>query len=81
MELNDLNNKNSLFQGLAFSHEERQLLGIHGFLPAVVRSDEEQVKHCITLLNRYENELDKFIYLMGLYVSCWFLLTPIIGKQ
>ncbi|XP_031639001.1 NADP-dependent malic enzyme isoform X2 [Contarinia nasturtii] len=54
-------------KGLAFTREERQLLGVHGFLPAVVKSAEEQVKHCIILLNRYENDLDKFVYLMGLY--------------
>lgn len=66
-----------LFQGLAFTHEERQLLGIHGLLPATVKTDEEQVKHCITLLNRYENDLDKFIYLMGLAVSLLFALCSI----
>lgn len=60
---------NSLFQGLAFTREERQLLGIHGLFPAVVKSEEEQTQHCVRLLNRYENDLDKFIYLMGLYVS------------
>ncbi|XP_062127209.1 NADP-dependent malic enzyme [Drosophila sulfurigaster albostrigata] len=53
-------------KGLAFSHEERQLLGIHGLLPFAVRSDEEQVAHCHTLLNRLENDLDKYMYLIGL---------------
>lgn len=53
-------------KGLAFSIEERQALGIHGLLPAIVRSEEEQVQHCLTLLNRYENDLDKYIYLVGL---------------
>lgn len=56
-------------QGLAFTHEERQLLGINGLLPAVVRTEEEQVQHCVTLLDRYENDLDKYIYLNGLFVS------------
>lgn len=62
-----------LFQGLAFSREERQLLGIHGLFPAVVKSEDEQIKHCVLLLDRYENDLDKFIYLMGLYVSHMFI--------
>lgn len=57
-------------QGLAFTREERQLLGIHGYLPAVVKSEDEQVKHSVLLLDRYENDLDKFIYLIGLLVSC-----------
>ncbi|XP_058443206.1 NADP-dependent malic enzyme isoform X2 [Malaya genurostris] len=53
-------------KGLAFTIEERQALGIHGLLPAIVRSEPEQVKHCLTLLNRYENDLDKYIYLVSL---------------
>lgn len=56
-------------QGLSFTHEERQLLGIHGLLPATVKTEEEQVQHCVTLLDRYENDLDKYIYLNGLFVS------------
>lgn len=60
-------------QGLAFTHEERQLLGINGLLPATVRTEEEQVKHCVTLLDRYENDLDKYIYLNGLFVSIVFV--------
>ncbi|XP_055699457.1 NADP-dependent malic enzyme isoform X2 [Phlebotomus papatasi] len=53
-------------KGLAFTRTERQLLGIHGLLPARVKSDSEQVEHCVILLDRLENELDKFIYLMNL---------------
>lgn len=53
-------------KGLAFTIEERQALGIHGLLPAIVRTEAEQVQHCLTLLNRYENDLDKYIYLVGL---------------
>lgn len=41
-------------------------LGVHGLLPAVVRTEEDQVKHCQILLARYTNDLDKYIYLMGL---------------
>uniref|UniRef100_T1GNI8 Malic enzyme N-terminal domain-containing protein n=1 Tax=Megaselia scalaris TaxID=36166 RepID=T1GNI8_MEGSC len=52
--------------GLAFTLEERQLLGIQGLLPAVVRSEEEQVKHCLILLDRLENDLDKYMYLNNL---------------
>jgi malate dehydrogenase (oxaloacetate-decarboxylating)(NADP+) len=32
-----------LFKGMAFSLEERQTLGIHGLLPARVKTLEEQV--------------------------------------
>lgn len=53
-------------QGLAFSHEERQVLGIHGLLPAAVKTEEEQVKHAHILLERCATDLDRYIYLMGL---------------
>ncbi|KAI9584825.1 NADP-dependent malic enzyme isoform X1 [Glossina fuscipes] len=53
-------------KGLAFTITERQILGIHGLLPYVVKTDEEQVKHCTILLDRLENDLDKFMYLSDL---------------
>ncbi|XP_070142740.1 NADP-dependent malic enzyme isoform X2 [Drosophila kikkawai] len=53
-------------KGLAFTHEERQQLGIHGLLPYVVRSEKDQVDHCRTLLDRLEQSLDKYMYLIGL---------------
>ncbi|KAJ6638214.1 NADP-dependent malic enzyme [Pseudolycoriella hygida] len=54
-------------KGLAFNRNERQLLGINGLLPAVVKSEEEQVQHCIILLNRCEKDIDKYVYLNNLY--------------
>ncbi|XP_055908430.1 NADP-dependent malic enzyme isoform X2 [Eupeodes corollae] len=53
-------------KGLGFTLEERQLMGIQGLLPAVVKTLEEQVQHAIILLDRLENDLDKYIYLNGL---------------
>ncbi|KFB37911.1 AGAP000184-PB-like protein [Anopheles sinensis] len=46
--------------------EERQVLGIHGLLPAAVRTEEKQLEHCLALLEHYTEPLDKYIYLMGL---------------
>ncbi|KAL3278729.1 hypothetical protein HHI36_016259 [Cryptolaemus montrouzieri] len=56
----------SLNKGLAFSREDRQRLGIHGLLPPRVKTFDEQVRHCKKLLDRYEKNIDKYIYLMGL---------------
>lgn len=56
-------------KGLAFNRNERQILGIHGHLPTVVRTDAEQVNHCVQLMNRYERDIDKYVYLNGLCVS------------
>jgi len=51
---------------MAFTLRERQILGIHGLLPPVVFTDEEQrhrimanVRHCAT-------DLDRYVYLVGL---------------
>lgn len=41
-------------------------MGIHGLLPAVVKSEEQQVAHCLLLLDRLENDLDKYMYLNSL---------------
>ena len=53
-------------QGLAFTREERQVLGIHGLLPYAVKTEEEQVKQAHVLLERCATDLDRYIYLMGL---------------
>jgi hypothetical protein len=59
---------------MAFTIEERQVLGIHGLLPARVKTQEEQVQLCKISIERYEDPLNKYIYLMGLLVSmCCFV--------
>lgn len=55
-----------LNKGMAFTIEERQTLGIHGLLPAAVKTQEEQLEHCRLNLERYTDDLSKYIYLMGL---------------
>lgn len=57
------------FQGLAFTFEERQALGIHGLLPPRVKTQEEQLEHCKVCLDRLDNDLNKYIYVTGLLVS------------
>lgn len=53
---------------MAFTIEERQTLGIHGLLPAAVKTQEEQLELCRLNLDRYTDELSKYIYLIGLLV-------------
>lgn len=53
---------------MAFSLQERQILGIHGLLPAAVKSQDEQLELCRLNLDRYDNDLSKYIYLIGLLV-------------
>ncbi|XP_039311831.1 NADP-dependent malic enzyme isoform X4 [Solenopsis invicta] len=53
-------------RGMAFTIEERQMLGIHGLLPAAVKTQEEQLELCRLNLERYTDDLSKYIYLIGL---------------
>lgn len=53
---------------MAFTIEERQILGIHGLLPAAVKTQDEQLELCRLNLERYTDDLSKYIYLIGLLV-------------
>ena len=53
---------------MAFTIEERQILGIHGLLPVAVKSQDEQLDLCMLNVDRYPDELSKYIYLTGLLV-------------
>jgi malate dehydrogenase (oxaloacetate-decarboxylating)(NADP+) len=41
-------------------------LGIHGLLPTVVKTEEQQIEHAKVLLERCATDLDRYMYLMGL---------------
>ncbi|KAH8299610.1 hypothetical protein KR044_003504 [Drosophila immigrans] len=53
-------------KGLAFSHRERQLLNIHGLLPAAVLTMEQQVKALQNYYGTLSSELAKYIFLTDL---------------
>jgi len=55
-----------LFKGLSFSIEERQTLGIHGLLPPRVKTMTEQADHCMRNLRRFEDPLNRYMYLIEL---------------
>ena len=42
------------------------MLGIHGLLPPVVFSQEEQVERILDNVRHWDNDLDKYIYLTAL---------------
>lgn len=60
---------------MAFTLAERQALGIHGLIPPRFKSQSEQVELCLQNLNRYQEDLNKYIYLMGLQVCPPFYLN------
>ncbi|XP_013142174.1 PREDICTED: NADP-dependent malic enzyme-like [Papilio polytes] len=53
-------------KGVAFTLGERQALGIMGLLPAVVKTQDEQVENCRLSLDNYHHSLNKYIYLVEL---------------
>lgn len=53
-------------KGLAFTLEERQVLGIHGLQPARFKTQEEQLELCKISINRYTVDLNKYLYLTDL---------------
>ncbi|ENN74729.1 hypothetical protein YQE_08696, partial [Dendroctonus ponderosae] len=53
--------------GLAFTLEERQALGIHGLQPARFKSQEEQLELCRISIERYQEDLNKYLYLTELH--------------
>lgn len=56
----------SLHKGMAFTLKERQILGIHGLLPPCVITPEQQMKRVMANFHRWDNDLDRYIYLMSL---------------
>lgn len=70
-----------LNKGMAFTIQERQVLGIHGLLPARVKTQEEQVQMCKLSFDRYENPLNKYIYLMGLLDRNEHLFYQLVGEN
>ena len=61
-------------QGMAFTLPERQVLGIHGLLPPVVLTQEEQLYRTMQSFTRQPNDLEKYILLAGLQVRWIWLL-------
>ena len=57
-----------LNKGLAFTLQERQVLGIHGLQPARFKTQEEQIKLCKLGILRFTDDLNKYLYLVDLQV-------------
>lgn len=55
-----------LNKGTGFTLKERQLMGIHGLLPPVVRNMDEQMLRVMTNFAKRQTDLDRYIYLMSL---------------
>ena len=56
-----------LNKGIAFTEEERDALGLRGFLPAAVMSMQGQVERVLTNLRNLSSDLEKYIALNSLH--------------
>ena len=56
-----------LNKGIAFSEEEREALGLRGFLPAAVMSMQAQVERVLMNLRSLPSELEKYVALNSLH--------------
>jgi malate dehydrogenase (oxaloacetate-decarboxylating)(NADP+) len=56
----------SLNKGTSFTAAERDALGLHGLLPPRIFSQAERVQHVMNNVRRKPNNLEKYLYLIGL---------------
>lgn len=56
----------SLNKGTAFNQDERRALGLEGLLPSAVESLDRQVERVLAHLNEETDDLDRYVYLIGL---------------
>lgn len=57
------------------------MLGIHGLIPPRFKTQEEQLELCQVNVERYQEDLNKYIYLMGLQVrvgSIWITVVSVV---
>lgn len=59
-------NHQCLNKGTAFTHEEREKLGLHGLLPPYVETLEEQLVRAYEAYQRKDDDLERHIYLRAL---------------
>jgi malate dehydrogenase (oxaloacetate-decarboxylating)(NADP+) len=57
----------ALNKGTAFTPEERREYGLEGLLPHAVESPERQIERVMEHLDAKPNDLERYIYLIGLY--------------
>jgi malate dehydrogenase (oxaloacetate-decarboxylating)(NADP+) len=56
----------SLNKGTSFTAAERDALGLHGLLPPRIFSQAQRAQHVMNNLRRKPNNLEKYLYLIGL---------------
>ncbi|MGE5612009.1 MAG: NAD-dependent malic enzyme [Bacillota bacterium] len=67
-----------LNKGTAFTEAEREILGLRGLLPPRVATLEEQVLRVMSNYRKKPNDIEKYIYLIGLQDRCETLFYRVI---
>ena len=62
----DLLHDPSLNKGTAFTAVERDALGLHGLFPPYISTQAQQIQHIINNVRRTPNNLERYLYLIGL---------------
>ncbi|WP_096087515.1 NAD-dependent malic enzyme [Agaribacterium haliotis] len=62
----DILNNPRLNKGTAFTHTERDALGLTGLLPPFVSTMEQQVQRALGNVRRQKSDIDKYMYLSSL---------------
>ena len=62
----DLLHDPALNKGTAFTAVERKALGLEGLLPPIISSQQQQVQHIMNNVRRKPNNLERYLYLIGL---------------
>ena len=63
----DILNDPVLNKGTAFSHEERDVLGLRGLLPARVMTQDEQLARILPGVRSKPTPIDQYSYLVALH--------------
>lgn len=63
----DILRYNNISKGTGFTIEERHKLKMSGFLPPRVKTLEDQVRSSLEIVDKKENNIEKFIYIRSLY--------------
>ncbi len=63
----DILRYNNISKGTAFTIDERHHLKLSGFLPPRVKTLEQQASHSLNIIEKKENDIEKFIYIRSLY--------------
>lgn len=63
----DILRYNNISKGTAFTIEERDRLKLSGFLPPRVKKLEDQVQHSLKIIDKKENDIERYLYLRSLF--------------